>query len=487
MSSNSSADHLKKEILIRLVEAFDSEDFVQNARLIPYDMRPKGTEVDFRCCIHKERAIIKDRIIANLGFAIEEDDDGRTPLSSYAQKSLDRKEIEKKPLTVLDAACKGCVPTRIYITELCQGCIARRCQNTCKFDAIQIIDGRAVIDKDKCKNCKMCMSACPYNAIVKLTVPCEEACPVDAIKKDEQGLARIDFDTCISCGKCTSACPFGAVHEKSQLIDILKEIKMGKNVIALIAPSIVGQLPASVYQLKTAILKAGFSDVYEVAQGADTTIREEMKEFKEKMDNKEELMTTSCCAGYNELVKKIVPEIKPFVSHTKTPAHYIAKKVKEEIKDAITVFVSPCSAKKIEGMQDDNIDYVMNYNELGATLIARKIQVNTCEDTEFDKESSKQARKFGLSGGVAQSIVDASQIAYGNSDYIKPCAINGLNKESIKKLKKYATSKTCEDGNLIEVMCCEGGCIGGNGTLNTPRIAKKVVDELISNSKDIEL
>ena len=31
----------------------------------------------------------------------------------------------------------------------------------------------------------MCVNACPYNAIVKVTVPCEDSCPVGAIKKDE--------------------------------------------------------------------------------------------------------------------------------------------------------------------------------------------------------------------------------------------------------------------------------------------------------------
>ena len=51
----------------------------------------------------------------------------------------------------------------------------------------------------------MCVKACPYNAIVKITVPCEESCPVSAIKKDETGFASIDYDKCINCGRCTVA------------------------------------------------------------------------------------------------------------------------------------------------------------------------------------------------------------------------------------------------------------------------------------------
>ena len=47
----------------------------------------------------------------------------------------------------------------------------------------------------------------------------------------------------------------------------------------MIAPSVAGQFPGNLYQLKTAIMKTGFFDVYEVAQGADITTYHETKEF----------------------------------------------------------------------------------------------------------------------------------------------------------------------------------------------------------------
>ncbi len=47
------------------------------------------------------------------------------------------------------------------------GCIAcGKCVNTCKFDAVQLIDNHAVIDPEKCRNCGMCAKACPVNVIV---------------------------------------------------------------------------------------------------------------------------------------------------------------------------------------------------------------------------------------------------------------------------------------------------------------------------------
>ncbi len=476
------AVHLKREILIRLIEAFYSDNFEENTRLIPYDMRPKGAEVPYRCCIYKERAIIKDRAIAGLGFPIEEDDE-RISLSHYAKKALERTETDEKNLTVLQAACKGCVPSEIHVTDLCQGCVARPCQSTCKFGAISIKDGKSVIDNEKCKKCQMCINVCPYKAIVKRTVPCEEACPVGAIKKDETGFASIDYMKCISCGKCVNACPFAAVHEKSQIIDILKAIKSDKKVIAMIAPSIVGQFPGTIYQLKTAMIKAGFTDVYEVAQGADVTANTEAKEFLERMEEGHSFMTTSCCAGYNQLIKKHLEEIKPFVSTTHTPMYYTAEIVKNEHPDAITVFVSPCVAKRAEVYENKNVDLIMNYEELGAMLVARKIKIETCDETPFVKESSKHARNFGVIGGVAESV----KKSLPDENKINPCIINGINKDSIKKLKKFASSGCCENGeNIVEVMCCEGGCICGNATLNNTRTAKKLIDELLAKSEDIK-
>ena len=480
MNNSGQTIHLKKEILVRIIKAFLSNDFEHQTRLIPYDMRPKGMEVPYRCCVYKERAIIKDRTIAGLGFPIEEDDE-TVSLADYAKQALERKEISDKNLTVLQTACKGCATNRIYVTDLCQGCVARPCQSTCKFGAISIINGRSVIDDSKCKKCQMCINACPYKAIVKISVPCEDSCPVGAIKKDETGFASIDYDKCINCGRCTAACPFGAVHERSQIIDILKAMKSDKKVIAMIAPSIIGQFPGNIYQLKTAIINSGFDDVYEVAQGADITANTEAKEFTERMENGQNFMTTSCCAGYNQLIKKHLPEIKPFVSDTKTPLYYTAEIVKKEHPDAITVFVSPCVAKRAEGFENPNVDFVMNYEELGALFVAKKIQILDLEESKYIVESSKQGRNFGYSGGVAESVIKSLK----DEDSVKPCIINGLNKDSIKQLKKYAASGVCEGCNLVEVMCCEGGCIGGNATINNQKTAKKLIDNFTQNSEDI--
>ena len=473
--------HLKREILVRVIKAYLSDNFEENTRLIPYAMRPKGSEVPFRCCIHKERAILRDRTIATLGMSIEDADDS-VLLSDYAKQALERTEPETDPLTVLTTACKGCVPSRMYVTDLCQGCVARSCTNVCKFGAISVQNGRAVVDSAKCKNCGMCIQACPYQAITKIIVPCENVCPVGAIAKDEDGHAKIDFSKCIACGKCLSACPFGAVHEKCQILDVLKNIKAGKKVIAMLAPAIMGQMPCAPEQLKQGMLELGFYDVYEVAQGADVTSKTEAEEFEERLEDGAEFMTTSCCAAYNELVEKHIPEMKPFKSNTKTPLYYTAEIVKKEHPDAVTVFLTPCNAKRKEAMKNPNIDLAINFKELGAWMIAVNLQLDTCKKSKYNAEASAEGRNYAVTGGVAnavQKLLPEHIPAY-------PVIINGLDKNSIKDLKKYAKNGVCELGNLIEVMSCQGGCLGGSGNFNPYKQALKRLTKYVEESKSEE-
>lgn len=484
MSINTPAkqtSHLKREILARVIRAYFGDNFEEEVRLIPYKMRPQGSDVPFRCCIHKERAILKDRVIASLGFDIEESEDSEL-LSDLAKKALQREKPEEYPLTLLQTACNECVPARIHVTDLCQGCVARPCVSACKFGAMKVENGKSVIDRTKCKNCGMCVQVCPFQAITKIIVPCENVCPVGAIAKDEDGITRIDQEKCISCGKCVNACPFGAVHKKSHIIDIIKNIKAKKKVIAMLAPALMGQLPCTPAQLKTAIMKLGFYDVVEVAMGADITTKNEAKEFKERMESGQSFMTTSCCAAYNELVEKHIPEIKPYRSETKTPAYYTAEFVKKENPDCITVFFSPCVAKRREATQNPNIDFVLNFEELGAWFVALGVQVGECEENDYKVKTSAQARNFAVTGGVANAV----NSLLNDNEKANAHIINGLDKNTIKDLKKFAKNNKCEFGNLIEVMSCQGGCIGGSSTINSQKQANKQLSEYSQKGSDIK-
>jgi len=462
MTKRNYSEHFKSEVLEEICRMFYNGTLEKEINHLPFNIIPKGQDALFRCCVYKERAILKLRALAAFGYSVNEIDEA-IPLSEYVSPNPPEYEhTSNKLLTVLESACSACVKSRYMVSEICQGCLARKCENSCSFNAVKVTDHKAHIDQDKCKSCGKCKDACPYGAILKITVPCEEACPVNAIKKDEHGRARIDHSLCISCGKCILACPFGAIMERRQILDVLKTIKSAKKpIVAMIAPSIAGQFGVNMEQLATGLKMLGFTHVYEVALGADITASNEAAEFKERIiEEKQPFMTTSCCHAYVRLAKKHIPELLPFISQTKTPMHYTAELVKKEIPDCYTVFVGPCLAKRKEAQEDNLVDFVISFEELNSMIKGKGIELENCERTPFRSRPTVEALKFGVRGGVTATVKRAAG-TYAAA--IKEELITGLDKKTVFKLKAYAKGHC--PANLVEVMCCPGGCVGGCSTV----------------------
>ncbi len=116
------------------------------------------------------------------------------------------------------------------------GCLGEgSCVKACPFDAIHIVNGVAVVDKEACKACSKCIAACPKKLIELVPYDqkhlvqcsshdkgkdvmkacsvgcigckmCEKVCESDAIKV-EGNVAHIDPEKCTNCGKCAEKCP----------------------------------------------------------------------------------------------------------------------------------------------------------------------------------------------------------------------------------------------------------------------------------------
>ncbi len=479
MQCQNNATKIKREIFIRMLELFNEGKLETSARQIPYLMYPKNSE-EVRCCIYKDRAVSRLRSIAALGCAAEDDVDDSKSLNDYACEALAREKLEGPVMTVLDIACKGCVNNRYYITDVCQGCIARPCMVNCPKDAITVVGGRSIIDPDKCIDCGKCKAVCPYNAVTKVSVPCEEACPVGAISKNKTGRATIDFDKCISCGRCMRSCPFGAVMEKSQVIDVAKSLNGEREVVAMIAPAIVGQFPGELDQIAAGLIKLGFDRVVEVAAGADITTVKEAEEFIARMEEGEPFMTTSCCPAYIQTVQKHIGKLTKYVSETRTPMHYTAEAEKKRNENCIAVFIGPCVAKRQEGFDDHYVDYVLTFEEVGTFFVANEIDIPALEGVPFDNAPSKEGRGFAVTGGVAHAVEAYTPDSAG----IKAISINGLSSKAMKMLEMYADQKL-KNGNLIEVMACEGGCVAGPGAMATQQTASRAVKRICDASISI--
>lgn len=460
----------KRELLIRLVKIIIEDKLVEKVKNIPVEMRPRNKR-SIDCCVHKDRYILKHKIISILGFDIEDEDIDLVSLEDYAQRSLDNKNVKENILSVVQEACSACMQSQYFITNMCRGCEGRPCQMNCPKGAVSFKSGKAVISQEDCISCGLCQKVCPYHAIIYTPVPCEEACPVKAISKNPDGTEHIDKDLCIYCGRCMQACPYGAIMERSKIVDIHKmAARPGVKIIAIVAPAIFGQFDATPGQIITAMKKIGFDDVIEVALGAEDTAKYESEELIERMSEGKPFMTSSCCPAYVEWTVKHAKELIPYVSDTRSPMVYAARRIKELHPDAEVVFVGPCLAKRHEADSVPEVDYVMSFEEVGAFMAAYNIDVSSCEETPLDPRVSVNARGFAQAGGVKNAIINAIGDKYTFMN------IEGLDKKNGNLIKTMIRKPQAQ---FIEVMACEGGCINGPCSLAPLSLARKQIKKAL--------
>lgn len=116
------------------------------------------------------------------------------------------------------------------------GCLGfGTCAKVCPFDAIHVVNGVAVVDREACKACGKCVAHCPKHLIELVPYEldhlvacsskdkgkqvtnackagcigckkCERACPAEAITVTDN-VAHVDVEKCANCGVCALECP----------------------------------------------------------------------------------------------------------------------------------------------------------------------------------------------------------------------------------------------------------------------------------------
>ena len=447
--------YTKYKVLREVAREAWNGTLLQNIYDIPKRIVPDN-EPPSRCCIYKDRAIVAERVKAAVGG------DSANP----------------NVIQVIEIACDECPVSGYEVTETCRGCLAHRCEDVCKFNALTFDEHqKAHIDKSKCKNCGACSKVCPYTAIINRKRPCENACKIKAIHSGENKAAHIDNERCIECGACVYQCPFGAVVDKSFMLNVIDILKKSENntaykVYAVAAPSIAGQFSyARLGQIITAIEKLGFYHTVEAALGADMVAYSEAKELSEC----DSFLTSSCCPAFKKYIQNDFPQLAEHISHNFSPAAAIAKYMKEKEPDCKVVFIGPCTAKKAEFMHDEErqyVDGVLTFEELQALIDSRDIDVSALSDGILDN-ASYFGRIFARSGGLADAVRQALKEQNITDFEYKPVSCNGIEECKIALLR---ASKNLLPANFIEGMACTGGCIGGAGCLTHEEKNVKDVD-----------
>jgi iron only hydrogenase large subunit-like protein len=137
-------------------------------------------------------------------------------------------------------------------------------------------------------------------------------------------------------------------------------------------------------------------------------------------------------------------------------------------------------SKRTEGLEDPNIDFVMTYEELGAIFDAKEIVPADCEETPLKENISAEARYYGVTGGVAQAVENALA---GKKEF-KKMALNGLDKKTMLIINAFAKGMG-DNFQLLEVMSCKGGCIGGPCTLQPQANVIRPIKNLVAKSPTV--
>lgn len=418
-----------------------------------------GDKPQYRCCVYKERAIVYERAKLAAGFL---------PDGNGTNEDLTDIKEDEQIIHVIGSACDRCPIDRFTVTEACRGCIAHTCMEVCPAGAITKVNGRSYINQELCKECGMCKKACPYNAISEVMRPCKRSCPTGALHVNKiDRRAAIDPKECINCGACMHACPFGAISDKSYIVPVVNALMEKKEIHAIVAPAITGQFgpKVSVGQIKDAILKLGFTDMIEAACGADAVAVHEVEELKERLDEGEKFMTSSCCPGFVAYIEKKFSELKDKISGTVSPMIAVARYLKKKNPNSMVIFIGPCTAKKGEIKRPElegAVDYVLTFEEISSMFDAFEIDVEQCTDLSVS-DASLPGRSFAQSGGVTNAV---ALMASDMGVDVKPVKING--QDDLKKTLLMAKSGKLA-GNFIEGMMCQDGCIGGPATLWSSR------------------
>ena len=100
------------------------------------------------------------------------------------------------------------------------GCVGfGDCVAACKFDALQIVNGVALVNMEKCTGCGACAKACPKSIIHMIP---DDVNPVVLCQNTDKGAQtrKVCSTGCIGCMKCTKVCPTNAISVSNNLATI---------------------------------------------------------------------------------------------------------------------------------------------------------------------------------------------------------------------------------------------------------------------------
>ena len=365
-----------------------------------------------------------------------------------------------------------------------------------------------LFDAAKCVQCGACLSVCRRMMSV--------AGHYDLAKTG-------NVPVCVNCGQCTTVCEGTALVNRPEWQAVKAAKAAGKTVVVSTSPSVrvalaeeFGAAPGTFCEgeVVAALRALGADYVLDTCFAADLTIMEEAAELVRRLTTGDRPVPqfTSCCPAWVKFCETWYPEMLPHVSTAKSPigmqgptvkTYFAAKRGLDPAK-IFNVALTPCTAKKFEirrpEMDDSgfrDMDAVITTRELADWMRAEGVDYSSLKPAKYDSlmgEASGAGIIFGNTGGVMEAAVrTAYWMVNGKNppaDLFEFKPVRGIGS---KKQRAYVKEATVElkpglavtlvvvhglanvrgvidrvksgqlKASFIEVMACEGGCIGGGG------------------------
>lgn len=368
-----------------------------------------------------------------------------------------------------------------------------------------------VREPEKCIMCRRCVTVC--KKVVTASIYDVNERGFHSFAAPAMNDSYIDTP-CTYCGQCILACPTGALHEQRQDTELVWEALMDpkKHVVIQTAPSIrstlgeefgmpIGSLVTG--KIVTALKRMGFDKVFDDCFGADVVVMEEGAEFIHRCQEGKRLpQFTSCCPGWVKFAENFYPELLPHLSTVRSPQQvfgalsktYYAECAGIDPKNIFCVSTMPCIAKKFEARRPEMlvnglraVDAVLTTRELGQMVKQAGIDLPRIPESEYDEPmgyASGAGVIFGASGGVMEATLrTVYKKLTGN--ILKPFQYKAIRSDSFTAIDlemngremHFAVARGLGNArhmidrilrgelkvDLVEIMACPGGCVGGGG------------------------
>jgi signal transduction histidine kinase len=292
------------------------------------------------------------------------------------------------------------------------------------------------------------------------------------------GQATVIAEQCIACGNCVKVCTQKAKRIEDATMLVARLLEGGENksadkpagyvggyvgkVFACIAPSFpVAFAQVSPERIISALRRLGFSEVWEVAFGAELISREYAQRARQAMKNGQAVVSTPCPAIVS-YIQKYMPALHGALVNVVSPMIAVARAIRHRCGAGVrVVFIGPCIAKKAEikdPFVQGTVDAVLTYEELLAMFDAAGIDPAAEPPGAFDGPAANLGRSLPISGGLLRAagfdadILQNSVLVTEGKDRVLPA------------LKELAEGKS--KARVLDVLFCEG-CINGPKMTNS--------------------